>query len=282
MSTAIRVRDKLIRAAFSRTMSMPMERPVHQLFPVTVTATEQLSPIMRRLTLRAPELSDFSVLGPDEYFGLVMPPSGHPLPELPQDPDRATPRGRFGHLPEEARPEVRWYTVRDHRPEAGEIDVDVVTHGDAGPGSSWVLGAEVGSVAGFQTGTAAYRTEGTGGPQLIAGDETAVPAISRILESLPEGVTAHVFVEVPSAADVPPLPQADGATLTVVERGDGAPGSALVPAVEQADLPVLTSAWVAGEQKAVAGVRRHVTGSLGVEKRAIYHCAYWILGRARG
>nr|WP_306238273.1 MULTISPECIES: siderophore-interacting protein [unclassified Ornithinimicrobium] len=259
-----------------------MERAAHQLFPVTVTAVQDLSPIMRRLTLSAPELGDYAPLGPDEFFGLVMPPEGHDLPELPQDPDRATPRGAFGDLPEEARPEARWYTLRAHRPALGEVDVDVVAHGDAGPGSSWVLRAEVDAVAGFQTGTAAYRTGGATGPQVIAGDETAAPAISRILEVLPEGVEAHVFLEVPTVGDVPDLPHPAGATITVIERGTHAPGSALISAVEAADLPIPTGSWLAGEQKTVAGVRRHLVGTLGAEKRSIYHCAYWILGRARG
>lgn len=282
MSKALRVRDKLLRAAFARTMSMPMDRPAHQLFPITVTAVQELSPIMRRLTVSAPELGDYRPLGPDEYFGLVMPPPGHELPALSQDPDRATPRGLFRSLPEQERPEVRWYTVRAHRPALGEVDVDIVTHGDAGPGSSWVLRAGVGSRAAFQTGTAAYRTQGTSGPQVLAGDETAVPAISRILEELPADVEPHVFLEVPAVGDVPDLPDPKGANITVVERGADAPGLALISAVEAADLPIPTTAWLAGEQKAVAGVRRHLVGTLGAEKRSIYHCAYWILGRPRG
>lgn len=282
MSKAIRVRDTLIRAAYSRTMSMPLERPVQELFQVTVTATEQVAPIMRRLTLQAPELVDYAPLGPDEYFGLVMPAEGHDLPELPPtDPDRATPRGKFA-VPDEAQPSVRWYTIRAHRPELGEVDVDVVTHGDAGPGSAWVLRAEVGSVAAFQTGTSAYRTEGVEGPQVIAGDETALPAISRILEELPAGVEAYVFLEVPTLGDLPTLPTPRNATIRVLERGAGAPGSALVPAIESADLPIPTAAWIAGEQGSVAAVRRHLTGVRGAQKRSVYFCPYWILGKPRG
>lgn len=282
MSKVIRLRDQLIRAAYARSMSMPIERREHSLFPVRVTAVADLSPIMRRLTLSAPELRSFTPLGPDEYFGLVAPPHGHPLPELPQDPDSPTPSGAFSDLPQESRPAVRWYTVRDHRPDIGEVDVDVVTHGDAGPGSAWVLRAEVGSAAAFQTGTSAYRTEQVSGPQVIAGDETAIPAISRILEELPPTVEAYVFVEVPAVGDVPALPSAPAASVTVVERGTDAPGSALLPAVEQADLPIPSSAWVAGEQSSVAAVRRYLTGTLGAEKRSVYFCPYWILGKPRG
>lgn len=282
MTTVTKVRDTLTRAAFARSMSMPMERSVHALFRVQVTAVEELTSVMRRLTLQAPELSHFEPLGPDEFFGLVMPPQGHPLPDLPQDPDSPTPRGRFDGLPEQERPEVRWYTVRAHRPSLGEVDVDVVTHGDAGPGTSWVRRAEVGSVAGFQTGTSAYRTEGVGGTQVIAGDETALPAISRIIEELPAAVEAHIFLEVPARRDVPALPTAPGATITLVERGDGEPGSALLPAVREAQLPWPSSAWIAGEQSAVAAVRRHLIRELGAEKRSVYFCPYWIVGKPRG
>jgi NADPH-dependent ferric siderophore reductase len=282
MSKAIRVRDKLIRAAYARSMSMPIERPAQNLFRVTVTAVAQVSPIMRRLTLHAPELATFCPLGPDEYFGLVMPAEGHELPELPPaDPDRATPRGAF-EVPEEQQPAVRWYTIRAHRPEVGEVDVDVVTHGDAGPGSSWVIRAGVGAVAAFQTGTSAYRTEDVDGPQVIAGDETALPAISRILEELPATVEAYVFLEVPARGDVPPLPTAPNAIITILERGTDAPGSALMPAIEAAELPIPTAAWVAGEQGSVAAVRRHLTGVLGAQKRSVYFCPYWILGKPRG
>lgn len=282
MSTAVRVRDRLVRAAYARSMSMPIERAVHQLFPVTVTAVQQVSPIMRRVTLRAPELRDYRPLGPDEYFGLVMPPAGRVLPPLPPaDPARPTPRGRFG-VPDDEQPAVRWYTVRAHRPAAGEVDADIVNHGDAGPGSAWVLRVEVGSVVAFQTGTAAYRTHGASGAHVIVGDETALPAVSRILEELPATVEAHVVVEVPTASDVPPLPTSTPARLTVLERGAGAPGSALLPALGAADLPVPTAAWVAGEQGTVAAVRRHLITEVGAERRSVYFCPYWILGKPRG
>lgn len=284
MSKAIRLRDTLIRAAYARSMSMPMDRRDHQLFTVRVTRAEQISPIMRRLTLTAPELVAYRPLGPDEYFGLVMPADGWPLPVLPgADPDRATPRGAFD-VPAEQEPTIRWYTIRAHRPEVGEVDVDIVTHGDAGPGSAWVERAEVGAEVAFQTGTSAYRTEGATGVHVIAGDETALPAISRILEELPRAVEAYVFLEVPSLADVPALPDVPGAkaNVTVLERGTGAPGSALVPAIEGAELPIPTASWIAGEKGAVAAVRRHLTNEVGAQKRAVYFCPYWILGKPRG
>jgi len=37
-----------------------------------------------------------------------------------------------------------------------------------------------------------------------------------------------------------------------------------------------------GRDKLVKEVRRQVVRDLGVDRRSIYHCAYWILGRPRG
>jgi NADPH-dependent ferric siderophore reductase len=45
--------------------------------------------------------------------------------------------------------EWRNYTVRRHRPEAGEIDVDVVLHDQPGPASRWAAEAPLGSDVGY-------------------------------------------------------------------------------------------------------------------------------------
>ena len=53
---------------------------------------------------------------------------------MPAD-DRINVRSSLRAMPEDTRPDLRWYTVRAHRPEVAEIDVDFVVHGDAGPGT---------------------------------------------------------------------------------------------------------------------------------------------------
>jgi NADPH-dependent ferric siderophore reductase len=278
---ARRVRDAAARTAYARTMAMPVERTDHACFPVTVAAVAEPAPHVRRLTLTAPELRRLRTLGPDEFFGLLMPGVGQALPDL-RTISGPNPRPVLADLPEHQRPDLRWYTVRAHRADRGEVDVDVVVHGDAGPGSAWVRRAEVGQVAAYQTGTACYR-RGHGGQQVIAGDETAVPAVAAILEQLEDDVVPHVFLEVPSVAtDLPGLPPVPRGSVVVLERGSAAPGSALLPALEAADLPELTYGWVSGEQTLAADVRRHLVGVRGLPKTSVYFCAYWILGRPRG
>jgi NADPH-dependent ferric siderophore reductase len=278
---ARRVRDAAARAAYARSMAVPAERTDHACFPVTVTAVAQPARNVRRLTLAAPELQRLTMLGPDEFFGLLMPGEGQTLPDL-SGISGPNPRPVLAELPPEQQPALRWYTVRAHRPALGEVDVDVVVHGDAGPGSAWVRRARVGQVAAYQTGTACYR-RGHGGHQVIAGDETAVPAIAAILEQLDDEVVPHVFVEVPSARDdLPGMPSPPRGTVTVVERGTGEPGSALLTALRAADLPGLTYGWACGEQALAAAVRRHLVDVRGLTKTSVYFCAYWILGRPRG
>lgn len=284
MSAAVKAATRRGRgdaAADQRTLAMPVERTDHACFPVTVTAVAQPAPHLRRLTLAAPELRRLTMMGPDEFFGLVMPQEGQGLPDM-SDIDGPNPRPALAALPEVERPELRWYTVRRHRPALGEVDVDVVMHGDAGPGSAWVRRARVGQVAAYQTGTACYR-RGDGGNQVIAGDETAAPAIAAILEQLGDDVVPHVLLEVASVEQaLPGLSSVGCGSLTVVQREGGAPGSALLAALESAELPQLTYAWVCGEQNLAASARRHLVEARRVPRASIYFCAYWILGRPRG
>lgn len=267
--------------ADDRTLAMPLERTDHACFPVTVTAVAQPAPHLRRLTLAAPELQRLTMMGPDEFFGLVMPRPGQQLPDL-RGIEGPNPRPALAALPEQERPDLRWYTVRHHRPPLGEVEVDVVVHADAGPGSAWVRRARVGQVAAYQTGTACYR-RGHGGHQLIAGDETAAPAIAAILEQLDNDVVPHVLLEVPSVEQhVSGMPWVPRGSLKVLQRGARVPGSALLPALRAAVLPELTYAWVCGEQTLAANARRHLVEVRGMRKSSIYFCAYWILGRPRG
>ncbi|WP_425567545.1 siderophore-interacting protein [Nonomuraea dietziae] len=64
---------------------------------------------------------------------------------------------------------------------------------------------------------------------LMAGDETAVPAITAILERLPDGCEGEALMEVPSQGDVLPCATRSGVTVTWLPRGGGGVGSRLVP-----------------------------------------------------
>lgn len=268
-----------------RTMADYAERPEEAQFEVSVTRVVELNSVMRRVTLAAPELGDYSLLGPDEYFGLLMPGADGRL-HLP-DPERSNVRAAVSEMPEDEQPGLRWYTIRSLRRREGEIDVDIVTHGDSGPGSAWATSVQVGDTAGFRSGGALYSSFDEP-RQLIVADETAVPALLAILEErsrrglpgLGEGIDAHVEVPSSTVLDGMEVP----AAVTVHERGSDAPGTAVLAAL--VDSPASTAdvdyAWLCGESGLATSLRRHLVQQVGMDKRKITFSGYWKLGAARG
>lgn len=106
------------------------------------------------------------------------------------DADGANIRAVVADIPEDVRPQLRWYTVRHFRQDAGrtatgeavgEIDVDVVMHDDhPGPGALWVAGASVGDEAALWLCNAVWIRHAS--RPLFVADASAVPALRAVLE----------------------------------------------------------------------------------------------------
>ncbi|GAB4006849.1 hypothetical protein GCM10029992_58920 [Glycomyces albus] len=179
-------------------------------FPCRVKELRRLSPSFLRVTFASEELKDFADNGYDQRFKLIFPASACGFDKLPGG-DRWYSDLRA--LPDEDQCRVRTYTVRAVRRELGEVDVDMVLHephlGSAAPALRWALSAKVGDEL-FLLGPDA-RFDGPhggidfnppeGAELILAGDETAMPAIAAILERLPITAFGKVFIEVPEAAD---------------------------------------------------------------------------------
>ncbi|WP_238343745.1 siderophore-interacting protein [Microbacterium sp. RG1] len=247
------------------------------MFAAEVVGVQELTPRMRRLTIAASEFADYAPTGPDEYLGLLLPrDEGAPL-VLPADDEAQNIRAAVAAIPSDERPDLRWYTLRAHRAEAGEIDVDVVVHGDEGPGTRFARRARPGSVLGIREGSALYGPLPRVRARVLIGDETAIPAIARILEQT-DAPETQVFVEVADAAEKQELAR----PVTWIERAGERPGARLQHAVRRAELPpTIDDAWVCGERSAVQELRRHFIDR-GVSKERITFSGYWRLGEARG
>lgn len=269
---------KVLTKAASLVMAPAVERRVFGQFRMTVHAVTDLGQHLRRITFRAPEFAEHRLNGPDEYFGLLMPPAGRTTVTMPSA-DRINVRQAIRKLPEDQRPELRWYTVRALRRDAGEIDVDFVLHGDAGPGSRWASAAAPGHEVGFRAGTATYAPPAGTGPRLLAADETALPALSSILESA-NGAELHAYVEVPDEGYRQPI--ASEVPVTWLHRGADEPGSRVLAAIREASLPTVDYAWLCGESALATGLRRHLVRDRGVDRRRIMFSGYWKVGQARG
>ncbi|NYI08317.1 siderophore-interacting protein [Allostreptomyces psammosilenae] len=278
--------------------------PPYRPFAVRVAAVTDVSPNLRRVTFVGPDLGRFRTAGYDERLKLLFPLPGQERPVLGDGPDwyRA-----WLDLPDEVRPHMRTYTTRAARPEHAEVDVDFARHGAAGPASAWAERARPGDplvIVGpnGDCPEAVPAREFQPPPDapwyLLAGDETALPAICGILERLPEDAVVRAFVEVPTARDACP-PRVPAATsLTWLPRSAG-PGSGaatrtgelLVAAVRGAELPDpggpsgaygvpggAPYAWVAGEASAVREIRRHLVRERGWAKTSVTFSGYWRRG----
>lgn len=280
MTVIDRVAMKTATTRARLTMASPVSRELHAQFEMTVAAVTDLGGGMRRITFGADELGAFRLVGADEYFGLLVPRAGATL-TLP-DAGRENVRAAIADMPEEQRPALRWYTIRAHHIRHRTIEVDIVTHGDSGPGSAWACAARVGDRVGFRSGGALFRGHECEGPMVLVADETALPALAAILDAHPEVVhraAIHVEVADPTVLTAYAF---GGADLHVHRRTDGIPGSAVLPALAATDLRQVAYAWLCGESGLVTEGRRRLVRHGGVDRRSVLFSGYWKQGQERG
>ncbi|MEU6078393.1 siderophore-interacting protein [Micromonospora sp. NPDC047074] len=242
-----------------------------------VVANRPLTPHLRRITLTGAEIDRFGYDGPDHLVRIFLAPA--PGAEL-HLPDSAQWWPALKAMPEELRPVVRNYTVRRLDVARREMDIDFVLHGDGGPASAWALTAAPGDRIGVFSDGASYAPPADTDWQLLVGDETALPAITAVLEALPAHTRAIALIEVGSAEDEIEVRTPAGATLTWLHRGDTPAGGSdvVIRALRELALPAGTPyAFVAGESAMVTTVRRHLCTERGIAKERVYFGGYWKL-----
>ncbi|MFQ3556630.1 siderophore-interacting protein [Streptomyces gramineus] len=257
--------------------------------PVTfiqVTGITRITPRMARVTFEADHLEDPAGRTPDQQLKLCFPRPGQERPVLPEQSDDATGWYQaFLAIPEDERPWMRSFTLRRRVPGTNTVEVDFVLHGDSGPASAWAESARPGDRLGMVGPSALYAgpaslTDSIASADwlLIAGDETALPAIGTLLEALPERVRAEVYIEVADQTAQQTFRTAGDVTLYWLHRG-GIPAGrsdALIDAVRGAEFPPgRPFAWLAGEAGVVRTLRRHLVNDRGFDKRAIDFSGYW-------
>jgi NADPH-dependent ferric siderophore reductase len=186
-------------------VTAPDLRPVDVL---TVAAVTQVTPSVRRVLLSGTEAA-VAAAGPT--VNVLVPRVGDLAPRWPhvaRDGRIVWPDGAHGVS-------LRSYTARRQDPAAGEVEMDFVLHGD-GPAAAWAGAAEAGALLGVAGGGA--LGDRPAGWLLLAGDETALPAISRILAAAPATTTGVVFVEVAGPDEEQPLSAPSGMTVRWLHR----------------------------------------------------------------
>ena len=222
-----------------------MARPEPRIFEVVNSM--RLTPNMHRVTLGGGGIANFPPNQDGAYIKFMFPRDEGP------------------------KAIIRTYTVRHHS-NAGLV-IDFALHGDtdeSGPATKWAINATIGDkilVGG--PGPAKSLPSGKG-PFLLAGDMTALPAISVNLEFAPQEAQGHVIILIRDEADKQALNMPDNMTLEwIVESKLGANPELLAQAVRR--LPKIqgfTYAWVACEFEAMKLLRTIFTRRAAIRKRA--------------
>jgi NADPH-dependent ferric siderophore reductase len=297
-------------------------KPAHRPYRVRVAAVRRLAPSFVRITFTGDDLGDFGVDGLDQRIKVVLPLEATGYDTFPTDDWYASWRA----LPPEQQNAFRTYTARAARPALREVDVDFVCHGDTGPASAWAGRARVGDdlmligpdATSGVTGSGVEWSPGDARTVLLAGDETAAPAICSIVEALPADARGCVFIEVPTAADELDLVAPPGVDVHWLPRRDATSGhgEALVIAVRRWTARYVTAwhhgvevsevdvdhdllwdvpqgddphgaavssdlyAWFAGEAGAIKTLRRFLVSEVGIDRRQVAFMGYWRVGKS--
>lgn len=249
---------------------------------VEVVRVTDLTPGMRRVTLAGEQLAAFTSAngfaqpefrsdGFDDDIRLVFRYPGHTEPVLPVQKEKGV------DLPRDPRPLSKVYTVRHWNPETRELDVDFVKHG-IGVGTTWAYRAQPGDRIHFYGPAASRAFPADADWLLIAGDDTTIPAIARLLDEAPDDTRAQVFIEVAEDAHRLELRSLPGVEVHWLVRGGVEAGTTtlLLDAVRAVDWQEGSAfAWLAGEQSAVRDIRRHLVEDRGVPKTDIEFTGYW-------
>ena len=248
-----------------------LRRPPPPFRRVRVASITEIGPRLRRITVSGEELEGLVVDEPAASVRLLLPSTGELV--IPQW------TGNEFLLPDGSRPLIRTFTPRALRTRPAELDIDIVLHGDAGA-SGWARRAAIGDPVAVSGTGRGYAIDPGSDPLVLLGDETAIPAISQILEAAPPEMQVVVHIEVMDADGRVALPAHPRARVAWHDlRDGGAPGSALTPALAAEPLPPGARVWAAGEAAAMQQIRRRLS-ERGVDRSRATVRGYWKVGRA--
>ncbi len=243
-------------------------------FLTRVVAVADVHPHLRLITFGGGDLDTFAPLGPDTFLYVLLPPPGRAELTI----GRSFTWEAHRTMPEAERPVGAYYTVRSWRPADAELDMLFVLHGDTGPASAWAGRAAAGDPVALWGPRTSYHPPAGTDRWLLVADETGLPGVATILESLPAGTPATVIAEVAGEAEHQDLPESPSFEVTWLHRDGADPGTTtlLADAVRALPWPDGTPyVWGGGESRAMTAVRKHVRHERGLPRDAVSLVGYW-------
>jgi NADPH-dependent ferric siderophore reductase len=259
-------------------------RPVHTF---EVVRREQLAPHLVRVVLGG---TGFDTFAPNEftdsYVKLIFVADDVDVTQLPQPLTLDS----FAALSADQQPVIRTMTVRSADPTARELTIDVVVHGEHGVAGPWADTAQPGQPMYLMGPGGAYAPDPSADWHLLAGDESALPAIAAALEGLPDNAVGKAFIEISGPEDEMALTAPESVQVNWIYRGgradlvpedragDHAP---LIEAVKTTQwLPGQVHVFIHGEAQAVMhNLRPYIRKEREVDAKWASISGYWRRGR---
>lgn len=252
-------------------------RPARPQIVLEVIERVQLSPHMVRIVAGGPGISAIEASEHTDAYSKML----FTHPDAPLTPPYDLDALRTELAPE-LMPSTRTYTIRKFDLANGHIWIDFVTHGAEGAAGPWADAAAPGDAVVLRGIGGGYSPDPAADWHLLAGDESALPAIAAALESMPEDAQGIALLEVSSEADSLDLVAPDGIVIEWLFRGAAAAGttSLLVDAVRAtAWRPGRVQVFAHGERGAMKALRPYLTDEREVERAQLSLSPYWAYGR---
>lgn len=235
---------------------------------IEVLRLQALSPHMVRITFTGPELAAFGWSGPAAHLKLILPDEGSHEAAMP------LPDGPRSAL-------MRTYTPRRFDAQTAELDIDFVLH-EHGPAGRWATRAQLGDRLVMMGPAPGYKLDADAAWFVLAGDDTALPAIETILAELPAHSRALVFAEVVDEHEQRPLHSAAPTEVHWLTRGPdpqraGQPLEAALRALPQFP-PGPGRVYVGCEAAAMRRIRELLVKERGLDRTTLVTRGYWKLG----
>lgn len=246
-------------------------RPRH----IRLQSWQDLSPNLRRLVFHSESLADYPYTCNGAHIKLLFPKQPGSLPELPA----YTPQG-VKWADNADKPYSRAYTLRRFDRAARTLTVDFVLHGDNGPASAFAGQPRIGHPLGLSVPGGPNPMLKPAAAYLMAGDLTALPAVSAMAEDMPPHARGHILLWLPDPADLPDLPLPEHLHLHPFFGPPGHPDTLarLADTFTRLRPPADSRIWIAGEAEMVGRLRHTARIDWQTPLAACYATPYWRRG----
>jgi NADPH-dependent ferric siderophore reductase len=233
-----------------------------------VVRTRQLTPRVQQVTVGGCGLAGFPVADADAFAYLLLPPAGRDEMSIGLDFEWSHVRS----MPREERPRGAYYSVRHHRPDALEIDLEIVCHDD-GVAAGWAAAATPGDKAALWGPRVLFDPPEDTTWTLLLADDTGVPAMLSILERLPVDQRVAAVAEVADPGEVRHVEPGPCVDLRWVCRSRD---ERAVDVVRSLRLPASAGyAWGGGEHGWIQELDELVADVHGVDAERRSLTSYW-------